>query len=157
MTPISKKPSSRVYPFLSTLTEIPSPSVPGPPSSVPFPFPLSPFSSNNDNKESLTPDFPLTAWCFGVNVNVDVYFDTKAKMGRLTITLDDDLHRAVKETAVRQGRSIGGIIEESLRFRGIKSMESARQLVSRVRSASKINEEEALRLALDEIRSHRKK
>lgn len=78
-------------------------------------------------------------------------------MSRLTITLDDDMHRAVKETAVRQGRSIGRIIEESLRFRGIKSMESARQIISRVRSTSKINEEEALRLALDEIRSHRKK
>jgi predicted transcriptional regulator len=40
-------------------------------------------------------------------------------MSRLTITLDDDLHRALKETAVRQGRSIASIIEESLRLRGI--------------------------------------
>jgi plasmid stability protein len=31
-------------------------------------------------------------------------------MSPLTITLDDDLHRALKETAARQGRSIAAII-----------------------------------------------
>jgi len=40
-------------------------------------------------------------------------------VSRLTITLDDELHRALKETAARQGRSINAIIEESLRFRGL--------------------------------------
>jgi len=90
-------------------------------------------------------------------VSNNVSFDGAVTVSRLTITLDDDLHRAVKETAVRQGCSIGRIIEESLQFRGIKSMESARQLVSRVRSASKINEEEATRLALEETHSHRSK
>jgi len=38
-------------------------------------------------------------------------------MSRLTITLDDNLHRAIKKTAARQGRSIGQIIEESLQLR----------------------------------------
>ena len=51
-------------------------------------------------------------------------------MSRITITLDDDLHRALKETAARQGRSIGKIIEESLRLRGIKSVDDARRLVA---------------------------
>lgn len=87
----------------------------------------------------------------------NVSFVGEVTVSRLTITLDDDLHRAVKETAVRQGCSIGTIIAESLQFRGIKSMESARQLVSRVRSASKLNEEEATRLALEETHSHRSK
>ena len=76
-------------------------------------------------------------------------------MTRLTITLDDDLHRAVKETAARQGRSIGKIIEESLRLRGIKPMENARQLVSRARSQSGCDEVEAIRLALKEIHAYR--
>ena len=57
-------------------------------------------------------------------------------MSRLTITLNDNLHRALKEAAARQGRTIGEIIEESLQLRGIKPMESARQLVERVRSHS---------------------
>ena len=76
-------------------------------------------------------------------------------MGRLTITLDDDLHRAVKETAVRQGRSISQIIEESLTFRGIKSMENARQLVARARARSGLNGGEAQRLAIEETKAHR--
>jgi len=76
-------------------------------------------------------------------------------MSRLTITLDDNLHRAVKETAARQGRSIGQIIEESLQFRGIKPMENARQLVARARSQARHNEEEATHLAIEEIRDHR--
>ncbi len=76
-------------------------------------------------------------------------------MSRLTITLDDDLHRAVKETAARQGRSIGKIIEESLRLRGIKPMENARQLVARARSHAQCNETEATHLAVEESRSHR--
>ena len=76
-------------------------------------------------------------------------------MSRLTITLDDNLHRAIKESAARQGRSIGQIIEESLQLRGIKSMESARQLVERARSQARHNEEEATRLAVEETRTHR--
>ena len=43
-------------------------------------------------------------------------------MARLTITLDDNLHQALKEAAARQGRTIGTIIEESLELRGIKPL-----------------------------------
>ena len=78
-------------------------------------------------------------------------------MGRLTITLEDDLHRAVKEAAARQGRSIGKIIEESLRLRGIKSMENARELVARARRQAGCTEKEAMDLAVEETRAHRAK
>ena len=104
---------------------------------------------------ALTPMFFLTSWCFGVNVISKVIKDKEAYMSRLTITLDDDLHRAIKETAARQGRSIGKIIEESLRLRGIKPMENARQLVARARSQARYNEEEATRLAIEETRANR--
>lgn len=77
-------------------------------------------------------------------------------MSRLTITLDDDLHRALKETAARQGKSIGRIIEESLNLRGIKTMESARQLVDRARTWSQYSEAEAMALADEETRDQRK-
>jgi predicted transcriptional regulator len=77
-------------------------------------------------------------------------------MSRLTITLDDSLHRALKETAARQGRPIGKIIEESLVLRGIKPLENARQLVARARRNAGCSEEEAVRIASDASHSARK-
>lgn len=77
-------------------------------------------------------------------------------MSRLTITLDDSLHQALKETAARQGRSIGKIIEEGLMLRGIKPMETARQLVARARSNALCSDDEAMQLAVEETRAVRK-
>lgn len=76
-------------------------------------------------------------------------------MTRLTITLDDALHQALKEAAARQGRSIGKIIEEGLLLRGIKPMASARELVAQARQRSSLSEAEALRLAVEETRTFR--
>jgi hypothetical protein len=76
-------------------------------------------------------------------------------MSRITITLDDSLHRALKEAAVRQGRTIGRIIEEGLIMRGIKPAENARQLVAKARRQAQIDADEALRLAVEETRALR--
>jgi hypothetical protein len=76
-------------------------------------------------------------------------------MTRLTITLDDTLHQALKEAAARQGRSIGKIIEEGLLLRGIKPMASARDLVARARQQASMNEAQATDLALSETHAHR--
>jgi predicted transcriptional regulator len=76
-------------------------------------------------------------------------------MSRLTITLDDDLHRALKEASARQGRSIGKLIEESLRLRGIKPAEEARALVERARSHAGLRESQALEVADSEVRQAR--
>ena len=76
-------------------------------------------------------------------------------MGRLTITLDDNLHQALKEAAARQGRTIGTIIEESLQVRGIKPMASARELVARSQRASYLSASDAMDLAVAETRDHR--
>ena len=78
-------------------------------------------------------------------------------MSRLTITLDDDLHRALKETAARQGRSIASIIEESLRLRGIQSQASARALVAKARERAHLNPNEAKELAVEETRAVRRR
>jgi len=78
-------------------------------------------------------------------------------MSRLTITLDDNLHRALKETAARQGRSIASIIEESLRLRGIQDQESARSLVAQARKRAQLDPDEALALAVEETRAARKR
>jgi plasmid stability protein len=76
-------------------------------------------------------------------------------MSRLTITLDDDLHRALKEASARQGRSIGKLIEEGLRLRGIKPTEDARALVEQARSRAGLSEVEALELAVNEVNQAR--
>lgn len=76
-------------------------------------------------------------------------------MARLTITLDDDLHRALKETAARQGRSIASIIEESLRLRGIRERESAKALVAQARKRARLGPKQASDLAVKETRSAR--
>lgn len=76
-------------------------------------------------------------------------------MSRLTITLDDDLHRALKETAARQGRPIGKIIEEGLLLRGIKPQADARELVARARTNAGLTEDEALYVAIDATRKCR--
>lgn len=78
-------------------------------------------------------------------------------MSRLTITLDDSIHQALKEAAARQGRSIGKIIEEGLILRGIKPMESARQLVARARDNAACGDDEALNIAVEETRAARQK
>ncbi|MGB5816877.1 MAG: ribbon-helix-helix protein, CopG family [Thermoanaerobaculia bacterium] len=76
-------------------------------------------------------------------------------MARLTITLPDELHQALKEAAARRRRSIGDLVAESLEFYGIKTEERARELVARARQQSGLTEAEAQELALSETRASR--
>ena len=76
-------------------------------------------------------------------------------MSRLTITLDDSLHQALKETAVRQGRTIGKIIEEGLLLRGVRPFEGAQELVAKARENGGMNEEDALAIGVTETSSSR--
>ena len=78
-------------------------------------------------------------------------------MSRLTITVSDEIHQALRETAARTGRTIGSIIEEGLRLRGIRPMASAKDLVAKARNNAGLSEEEALTIALDETRLSRQK
>jgi predicted transcriptional regulator len=76
-------------------------------------------------------------------------------MPRLTITLSDEIHRAVKETAARQGKTMSQFIEESLDFYGIKTMEEASSPVSKARKRAGMNEGRAIELAVEETRAER--
>ena len=76
-------------------------------------------------------------------------------MARLTITLPDELHRALKEAAARRRRSIGDLVAESLEFYGIKTEESARELVARARAQADLTEAEARKLSVTETRASR--
>lgn len=76
-------------------------------------------------------------------------------MTRLTVTLADQTHRALKETAARQGRSMAAIIEESLELRGIRPYETARELVLKARANSGLDSGRAMALAVRETRRQR--
>jgi len=71
-------------------------------------------------------------------------------MPRLTITLSEERHRALKEAAVRREKTIGQLIEESLDFYGIKTPEQAAHLVALARQRSGLSEADALALAVQE-------
>jgi len=76
-------------------------------------------------------------------------------MKRLTITLNDHLHRELKKTAAREGRSVSSIIEESLRLRGTRGLSSARDLVRRAREQASLDQDEGLDVAIEETRAER--
>lgn len=78
-------------------------------------------------------------------------------MARLTITLSDERHRALREAAVKRGKTIGQLIEESLEFYGIKSARSAEELVAKARARAALDEAEAVRLAVNETRAARRR
>lgn len=76
-------------------------------------------------------------------------------MGRLTITLASDTHRALKEAAARQNRTMSSIIEESLALRGIQPYDTVRRIVAAARSQSGLDSLQAMTLALEETRRFR--
>ena len=78
-------------------------------------------------------------------------------MSRLTISLDDAMHQALREAAASQGCSIGKIIEEGLVLRGIKPVSTARDLVAKARVRSKMTEDQAIQLVAEEVRAERKR
>lgn len=78
-------------------------------------------------------------------------------MARLTITLSDERHRALREAAVKRGKTIGQLIEESLDFYGIKTARSAEELVAKARARASLDEPAALRTAVDETRAVRRR
>lgn len=76
-------------------------------------------------------------------------------MPRLTISLADRTHRALKDTAARQNRSMGSIIEESLELRGIRPYDTARAIVAKARAKSGLNADDAMVLAVKETQRFR--
>jgi hypothetical protein len=76
-------------------------------------------------------------------------------LARLTITLPDNLHRALKESAARRDTTIGELVCESLAFYGIKSTAVAEDLVAAARARSGLTEGEATALAVEETRAQR--
>ena len=76
-------------------------------------------------------------------------------MSRLTITLSEPRYRALKEAAAQRDKTIGQLIDESLDFYGIKSLEQAQDLVRKARLSSQLDEALALEITLEEVRTVR--
>jgi hypothetical protein len=76
-------------------------------------------------------------------------------MPRLTITLSEERQRAVKEAAARRGTTITALIDESLELAGVRTRESAAQIVARARSTSGFSDAEAMDLTLRETAAAR--
>lgn len=72
-------------------------------------------------------------------------------MSRLTVTLTETRYQALKEASARRGKTIGQLIDESLEFYGIKTRENARELVSRARLRSGLDDAQALSIAQAEV------
>lgn len=77
-------------------------------------------------------------------------------MVRLTISLSDERHQALKEAAVRRGKTIRELIEESLDCYGIKTTRRAAEYVAEARRKARLNEDEALALAVAETHAERR-
>jgi predicted CopG family antitoxin len=77
-------------------------------------------------------------------------------MTRLTITLSDERHRALKEAALEGRKSIASLIEESLDFYGIKTRQGAEELVAKARARAGLSQEDAVDLVVEETRMARR-
>jgi len=78
-------------------------------------------------------------------------------MARLTISLSDERHRALREAAVKRRKTIGQLIEESLEFYGIKTLRNAEELVAKARAHASLGDADAVRLAVAETRAARRR
>jgi len=78
-------------------------------------------------------------------------------MARLTISLSDERHVALKEAAARRGKTIGELIEESLESYGIKTRQEASALVAKARAQSHLSPNAAMEIAVSETRAQRRR
>jgi predicted transcriptional regulator len=78
-------------------------------------------------------------------------------MPRLTVTLSDEIYRALKETAARRDVPMRQVIEESLESSGVKTTEDARELLERARREADLDEQTATDIAVEATRELRDK
>lgn len=81
-------------------------------------------------------------------------------MARLTITLSDERHKALREVAARQGTTMDAVIEESLDRAGVRT-ESPLEILERAwahAAAAKppLDEDQVQQLAIEETHAFRR-
>ena len=77
-------------------------------------------------------------------------------MSRLTITLPDERHAALKAEAAITGKTIGQIIDESLQIAGVKSEDEALAILRKAGQNANLDEDAAMELALEEVAAYRR-
>jgi hypothetical protein len=76
-------------------------------------------------------------------------------MPRITITLSNERYQALKEAATKRRKSLVTVIDESLDFYGIKSEQTAADLVAKARRNAGLGADEAMALAVEETQAER--
>ncbi|HLF97302.1 MAG TPA: hypothetical protein VI457_09175 [Methylococcaceae bacterium] len=76
-------------------------------------------------------------------------------MPRITITLSNERYQALKEAAAKRRKSLVTVIDESLDFYGIKSEQTAADLVAKARCNAGLGADDAMALAVEETRAER--
>ena len=78
-------------------------------------------------------------------------------MSRITLSLPDELHKALKEAAADRGRTIGELVTESIVQYGIKPRRRAAEIVALARRRANLTEAKAMSLAVRETRAARRR
>lgn len=68
----------------------------------------------------------------------------------------DGAGRALREASARRGKTISQLIDESLEFYGIRAHDGGVERVQRARRCAKLSEPAAMKMAVAEIRVHRR-
>lgn len=76
-------------------------------------------------------------------------------MPRMTITLSAERQQALREAAARRGTTITAIIDQSLEVAGIRTRETAEDIVARARARARMSEQESMDLATQETAAAR--
>lgn len=76
-------------------------------------------------------------------------------MPRMTITLSEERHRALKEAAARRGMTITAVIDESLEIAGVRTERVGLRILAKARANAQLSDGEAMELALQEVAAER--
>ena len=76
-------------------------------------------------------------------------------MSRLTIDVDDDLLNGLKRRAAYTGRTLSSLVEEALRQKRAALSAEAKAVIAKARQSAELDEDEAMRIAVEETRKVR--
>ena len=76
-------------------------------------------------------------------------------MPQLTTSLTDQTRRAQKEPALREKRSLDSTFEKNPEPRSIPSDGNLRMIITKARTKSGLNDDDAMSLAVEEVRRSR--
>ncbi|HKV97736.1 MAG TPA: CopG family transcriptional regulator [Gammaproteobacteria bacterium] len=76
-------------------------------------------------------------------------------MSRITISITNERHKALKAAAARRGKTIGELVAEGLEAVGIKPENRVAELLAKARARSRLSAAAAEKLAVEETRKAR--